>query len=351
MTKPRVLVLSTSTNDCAKYYDSLHGIADYSVFPYDRKWHDVATQLIADDPQNLQRIQTGQLRIRRDDCAMDREMLLEARISEPDFIVYISAWTGDFVPLNETLGEINQIAPLVHLLCDGADPPWWPQLQEFERRGTFSLTVNIDGSHRWPGGRDWATTTEAIGLIPRSQGDFVVSNALTLLTPIDTRPFAQPTWSFKERPYAIGYAGNKTGAFRDSIVNRLNGVRGFAFKDRDPHPNSYPVFADFLKQCRISVSVPFTGSGTAKHVKGRVLETGFAGACLLEWRNDATASWFTPYADFWPYDSVDECAEYAEWLAHHPTVSGDIARSLSNRMWREHSPAVFWGKVLERVGK
>lgn len=339
MAKPRVLFFTTSTNNTHTFWSSLDGLADVSVFPYDRKWHDVAQQLVANDPANLQRIQTGQMRIRRDDCAMDKEMLLEAKIAEPDLIVYVSAWQGDFVPLNETLGEINQIAPVVHLLCDGGDHPWWPQLQEFERRGTFSLTVNIDGSHQWPGGKEWS-------------GPYDQHKYMTLLTPVDIRAFAPAaSWSFAERPYAIGYAGNKAGPFREAVVGRLNGVRGFAFKERDPHPNSYDAFAQFLKLVRVSVSVPFTGSGQAKHVKGRVLESGFAGCCLLEWVNDATRAWFTPRHEYFEYGSVEECAELAEWLAHHPRIAEDTARALHDRLWREHAPSVFWGKVFERLGK
>lgn len=358
MTVPRILWFTTSTNNTATFHGSLDGIADVAIFPYDRKWHDTAHQLIVADPANLQRIQSGQMRIRRDDCAMDKEMLLEAKIAEPDIIVYVSAWQGDFVPLNETLGELNQIAPVVHLLNDGGDHPWWPQLQEFERRGTFSLTVNIDGAQVWPGGPSWHESDCSLHNAPAlSAGTcdcargFAVSNCMTLLTPLDIRAFTPPPFAFIERPYAIGYAGNRSGPFRDSVVARLQSVRGFAFRERDTSPHSYPEFVNFLKHTRVSVSVPFTGTGQSRHVKGRVLESGFAGCCLLEWANDATRAWLTPRHEYWEYGSVEEAAELGEWLAHHPKIAEDTARALNARMWKEHAPTVFWGKVFERLGK
>lgn len=332
----RLLVLSTSTNNTNTFLGSLESLGEHEihVMRYDGKWHQIASEAIQRDRNNLDLIQSGRMLIPRDKCAMDDDILLDAKINKYDTAIYISAWQGAFVPLNETLGELNQIVPTVHFLCDGADEPWWPQLREFERRGTFSLTVNIDGSHYWPGGGAWG------------QQDGAISKSLTLLTPVDVRHFAEPTFAFEERPYAIGYAGNASGPFRSEVVRRLSAVRGFAHKDRDAHPHSYPQFAEFLKHTRISVSVPFTGSGRARHVKGRILESGFAGACLLEWRNEATRSWFQSRAEYFEYESVEECAELAEWLAAHPKISRETARALTERVWKEHSPKAFWDTVL-----
>ena len=107
----------------------------------------------------------------------DDELLRHAVLTKPDVIVYLSAYVGDFVPLNETLGELNAIAPLIHFLCDGQDPPWLPQLKEFERRGVFSLTVNIDGGHQWPGGKDWTASIEGAGTAAGTTGEGIVPAA------------------------------------------------------------------------------------------------------------------------------------------------------------------------------
>jgi hypothetical protein len=344
----KILVLTTSTNNTESFVGSLfaagHDPANISVLTYDRKWHGAALEAIQANPSFQAQLQQGTGHIRRDACAMDDEILHAVKLGKPDVVVYISAWQGDFIPLNETLGEVNAMAPLVHFLSDGQDPPWWPQLKEFERRQCFSLTVNIDGGHDWPGGHvaNWRGKVE---------NPWEVTNALTLLTPVDTRHFPPSPVAYHERPYAVGYAGNQGGHFRSELVRSLNRVVGFAFRERDHQPGSYPHFADFLRHVRVSVSTPFTGSGQARQVKGRVLESGFAGACLLEWKNDATAAWFTPRHEYWEYESVEEARELAEWLAGHPKIAGATAAALQARVEKEHAPAVFWRRVFEAIGK
>jgi hypothetical protein len=354
MNKPNILVLTTSTSNTAAFIGSLQCLDLYNVspLPYDRKWHEQAGMAIQQNPDFLKALQNRQAHIPRERCAMDDQMLMEAKIGKPDAIVYISAWQEDYVPLNETLGELNSIAPLIHFLCDGADFPWWPQLKEFERRGTFSLTVNIDGSHYWPGGKDWpdvgVTAREPDGsetLLPK------ISNAMTLLTPVDVSKFPHTGVAYTERPYAIGYGGNNGGHMRSVIVQRMQRVPGFAFKQRDVNPETYQGYADFLSHCRVSVNVPFTGTGLHRHVKGRVLETGFAGACLLEWENEATRAWFSPRNEFFEYNTIDGCADIAEWLSNHPRIAEETARALNERVVRDHHPCVFWSKVLGAVMK
>jgi len=338
----RILVLTTSTNNTNNFIGSLHAAGGYevAVLAYDRKWHEKALEIIQANPSARDAIVTGQMHIPRDDCAMDDEMLMEAKLGKPDAIVYISAWQGDFIPLNETLGELNQIAPLIHFLSDGQDPPWWDQLREFERRKVFTATVSIDGASYWPGGPSWD-----------AGNSWKVSNALTLLTPVDVRFYPPSLVTYIERPYAIGYAGNLGGHFRQGLQNRMRHLRDFTIRERDHNPQSYPAYADFLRHCRISINTPFTGSGQARQVKGRVLETGFAGAMLLEWANEATARWFIPRHEYVEFSGTDECAELAEWYSAHPKVSQQIAEALHKKMWAEHAPHIFWKKVLGAVGK
>lgn len=338
----KVLFLSTSTNNTDTVINSLEYLGNHQVkvFRYDRKWLEACAQAVQQNPQVRDLLMAGawpppenregvRLRVRMDD-----EMLSEASGFKPDVILYISAWEGLFVPENETLVALNKIAPMVHLCFDASDPPWWPQMAKFEEVGCFSLTVNIDGGHAWPGGRDWS-------------GESI--SGLTLLTPLDPRAFAGVQVAFNERPFLIGYAGNAGGWIRHGLVERLKNMKGFAFRPRDDHPLSYKNYCDFLRHCRLSISVPFTGSNASKHVKGRVVETGYAGACLLEWKNSATRSWFEPRRDFWEYESVDECQEMAEWLADHPKLCQEMAENLHNRVVQEHSPEKFWSAVFGKL--
>lgn len=336
-----ILILTTSTNNTPNFLGSLANLGTHTVsaFAYDRKYHEAVAQAYQANPSVLEQIKMGQWNPGRERVAMDDEMLREAKIAKPDAIIFISAWRQLFCPLNETLGELNEIAPLVHFLSDGSDPPWWDELREFERRRCFSLTVNIDGGYHWPGGKAWS-------------GDFTVTKALTLLTPVDILHFDRPHFiDYAERPYALVFAGNNGGHIRGALVERLRRCIGFYFKDRDNDMRSYPAYADFLRNSRVSVNAPFTGSGAARQVKGRVLETGFAGACLLEWRNDATRQWFTPRHEYWEYESIDECVDLGEWLLGHPKIASATASALTRRLHEEHNPVIFWKKVFEAVGK
>lgn len=333
----KVLIFSTSSNNTETFIGSLDSLNSHEIrlFRYDQKWHQTAIAAIQQNKEVENLIRTGQWQIPRERVSADADMLSEARKFSPDLMIYISAWEGLFVPKDETLGELNSIAPLVHFLCDGADPPWWPQLDRFEKNGIFTLTVNIDGSHRWPGGE--------FGLI---------KNALTLLTPIDPRPFSGAPYppSFLERPYAVGYAGNPGNHPRRAIIDAMTKA-GFAIRYRDDQPGSYRDYVHFLRHCRAVVSVPFTGSGAARHVKGRVIEAGYAGCALLEWKNDATAAWFTPRLDYEEFETVEEAIDLAHFIAKTPRRTEDLAEALSDRVLCDHTPAVFWKKVIERAGK
>jgi hypothetical protein len=357
----RILVLSTSTNNTQTFVGSLYAAgyaeADVDVFRYDAKFHQYWSQRIQTDPVLAQQVQQtgGVPHTERDNIAMDDEMLRHAKLAQPDAIVYISARWDPWVPFYETLGELNSIAPVVHFLSDGADPPWWDELERYERNKCFTATVSIDGSHAWPGGKGWRESgTNAVWCseknLPYPYPS--ISNCLTLLTPIDTRAFeGKNHLEFHERPYAIAWAGNSDRGMREAVIERLRAVRGCYVRMRDTNPNSYPEFAKFLRHARVVPNVPFSGSGAARQVKGRVLEAGFAGCCLLEWKNEATRSWFNPRNEFFEYESVEEAAEMAEWLSHHSRIAGEAAAALKERVTREHHPKVFWEKVMGALGK
>lgn len=339
----RVLILSTSSNNTDTVIGSLDylGKHEIEVFRYDAKYLAAVQQALQQDPSTQSRLQAGQFHLPPERVGRDAEMLDVAKRFKPDAIVYISAWEGDFVPAIETLGELNTIAPLIHMCFDGADPPWWPQLEDFEKRGVFSLTVTIDGAAFWPGSKIWPVSTWP-----------GIKNALTLLTPLDPRYFQGVQMDFMERPYAFAYAGNAGGWTRSHLVQRLQQeIKGFAYRQRDDHPQSYRNFCEFLRHAKAVISVPFTGSGAAKHVKGRVVEAGMAGAALLEWKNAATAAFFTPRYEYLEYESIEEGIEMAKFMIANPKFCRGMAAALHHRVVTEHSPEVFWEKVFAGVGK
>lgn len=352
----RILWLTTSTNNTQTFMGSLQMLGTHEVVPfaYDRKWYDSLGQIQQTNPGEFEAIRTGRKGWfpSRDRVAMDREILTEVQIGKPDVVLYVSAWQGAFVPLNDTLQAINEIAPVIHLLNDGQDPPWFKgdenrpgQLYEFDRRGQFALQCNIDGGHKWPGGKDWNDDLQ------REYGPRLKGKCLTLLTPIDLRHYRNTGLSFGERPYMIGYSGSPSSPTRAAIINRLQRVQGFNYRPRDEtgNPNSYAEHIGFLQYTQNSINVPFTGSGVERQVKGRLLEAGFAGCCCHEWRSDTMRSWFTPRYEYVEFESVEDCAVMSEWYAHHPRAAEEIGAAMKARLEREHHPRVFWERVLGEV--
>lgn len=360
-----LLFLTTSTNNTQTFVGSLEMLGEHQVvtFAYDRKFYEQLEQVRQSNPGEYELIRTGRKpwAPSRDRVCMDKELLMECKIGKPDVIIYVSAWQGAFVPLNETLGEMNQIAPVIHLCNDAQDPPWWTgngqqlgQLYEFDRRGQFALQVNIDGGHVWPGGKDWiAGEPYEYAGGAQIRGPALTGKCMTLLTPIDLRHYHPTGLQFGERPYLIGYSGSPSSAVRAALLNRLQRVAGFNYRPRDEtgNPNSYLEHIGFLSYTQCSVNVPFTGSGIARQVKGRLLEAGFVGCCCLEWSSDTMRSWFTPRFEFVEFDGIDSCAEMAEWYSHHPKLAEEIGKALKDRLMKEHHPKVFWDRVLGEVAK
>ena len=329
----KILIATTSTGDTENIAASLQYLGGHAIgiFRYDQKWvqeHASRTgmnkHIAAKIPHDLSH--------ERVNC--DAEIINEVQLFAPDLILYISAWGSTFSPSFETLRRIRAIAPLVHLLFDGADPPWWGPLREMEKADLFDLTVNIDGNYNWPGGNKWV----GLGVI----------NGLTLLTPISPSFYPAPYVRFDERPFPIGYAGNIGGFMRKGVVERLQQENmPFVLKTRDNSP--YGDYASFLSHCRIVVNVPFTGSGQRKHVKGRVIESAMANACFLEWSNPSLRDWFTPRLEFEEYENADHCVEMCRFLIPQIKRCEEIANALHERVMREHSPGIFWEQVFDHV--
>ena len=379
----KVLVYTTSSNDVDKLLDSLKCIGqhDVHVFRYDRKWHDHVGKIKAkagdrSDPSGsmaaqkiLADLSSGTYRVPSDvDVAPDVEMIREITRVRPDIAIYISAWEGAFVPMNVTLAEINRKVPLVHHCCDAGDPPWWPQMVGFDRDRCFTLTWNIDGAHDWPGGRDWdiekkrvawgAKPSGYIGPEPRRFYPNPIPTGwnikgLTTLTPVDPSYYQGPEIAFADRPFRIGYAGNFGGWMRKAVIEFMQKQFGqyFAAYQRDDNAFSYANYCEYLRYCQCVINVPFSGSNAAKQVKGRIVEAGWAGACVLEWAGAPTAHWFEPGDDYEEYNGLKDLGDAVESiLTANPSEIEEMAQSLAQKVRKDHTPEIIWNQVFAAAG-
>lgn len=345
----KILWFSTSSGDVFNIMASLDYLGQHEVkrFHYDSRWHEQAQQACMSNPQLRETLQAGGYKALgwpRERVAMDDDMIRHAENFGPDMILFTSAWEGLFCPTNATLAKLNTMAPVVHMLHDASDYPWWPQLAQFEIDKCFAATVNIDGGLYWPGGSKWDREP--------------ISNGVTVLTPVDPRPYQQTQITrVRDRMYALGYAGNRGGPIRSFLTEQVGrAIPSFVCRMREESPQTYFHYAEFLKQCRVVINVPWSGSNSAQHVKGRVVETGFAATCLLEWRNDNTRQWFTPRFHFEEYqghalpEAVEDCIETARFLMDRPNRAEEIAMAHHYEVMTKHSPEVVWAKIFGAAG-
>lgn len=253
----------------------------------------------------------------------------QAVACKPDALVYIGSAFGPQIS-TRVLAKLNhEVAPMVHLCSDAADQPWHPLLMEYHYGGAFSLQVAIDGNKNWP----------------------LHDSQMTALTPVDPSHFRMAN-DHALRPLGCGFAGNPggEGSFRRHIVSELMFHNAVAVRMRSDMAETYQGYCDFLMQCRLSLNVALTGTQTSKQVKGRVIESAYAGCCLLEQEGAPTSDWFEPGVDYLEYRKVDDCEVLIRELMTDPARTQEIGDRLRRKVLARHTPQHFWGRIMERIG-
>lgn len=243
----------------------------------------------------------------------------------PDWVLHIGAIPEHYdkpVPTSKHFAQIGAKYKLVHLCFDGAEPVWWPHLRDYYDNGRFALQVNIDG-----------VMTGPIG-----------DRGLTALCPVSIEP--SPAWD--ARPILCGFSGRMDND-RWSVLEPLIQQGLLVYRPRDSE-GGHAHFKNFLSMCRIGINVATTGGHSGKHVKARTLELAAMGCLVLETAGSPLANWFIEGTDFLSYATVAEAADKIRWAASHADEAAAIASSMRDKVKRDHSHAVFWSQVTERLG-
>lgn len=282
---------------------------------------------------SLRNLGLGSVDLLQYDIVDRSDQLLYTKIKEaaPDFIVYIGSVFGRQPSVAALAHITNNIAPMVHLCSDAADQPWWEPLRAYRAAGAFTLQVAIDGSNKWP----------------------CADTDMTALTPVDPALFPKTLKPHSERMVTCGFAGNQGGGAqskRTVMLCDLLSRRILDLRIRSSLPFTYEAYCEYLATLRISLNIAYTGTEMTTHVKGRVLESALAGACLLETKGTPTRNWFTPGVDYLEYESADEAEDIIKRLAEHPAATQAMGDSLRGRVLDQHSPAKFWERIFKRIG-
>ena len=285
----KALFLTTKTSDCINHlraWESVFGHAEHVMFNHEG--------------------------IRNDHVLIDA-----AKAAKPDVIFYIGAVRGLGIPRPETFQELRRIATTINFCSDAADRPWHPVLATYDRMKCFDLQVGIDGLADAP--VDLAT-----------------------LTPVDTRPFDIEA----EKDIWFGFSGSVGHlSGRSDIVKSLEWFGGLEVRHRQSG-DTYLDHVGFVKRCSMILNTSMTGSGRRHHVKGRVLEAGWAGCALLESEGSPIGNWF-PSDCYLTYSDPREAAVIVRDI--DAATIDRYAKRLSEEVRTRYHPKMIYMDILKRA--
>ncbi len=274
---------------------------------------------------------------------MYNEILTRARKISPDIIFYIGGAQGDGNPDVRTLCKLRKLAPSINLCCDAGDEPWHPLLRRYHAAGCFDLQVSLDGIRAAP-------------------------VDLVTITPVDPRPWerSKVLRSKWHRPIRCGFSGGVSAVItsrtrrtrdtfkvrfqppitRDRVIHRLE-ADNFIVVRRRMKDKSYSEHAGFVMSCQITFNTSASGSGRAHQIKGRVLESGWAGCALLEPEASPISKWM-PEGSYFSYRDVIHAKELISDLTDEQIE--ESAAVLSQYVRANYHPRQIYGEILERAG-
>jgi hypothetical protein len=266
---------------------------------------------------------------------LDKVLYEEAKKESPDLMVYVGACAGN-IPSPQAFRKIrDEICPTVIFVSDAADKPWWPPLNEYEKYGSFTVQVALDGADEWPG----------------------KDKHITALTPLDPQWFENPPIPHEKRKVVFGFAGNLGPGNRSRRILIAEMIQfGLQYRQRstptgglESDKMTYQEAAKFMSQIRIMPNTSHTGSYERFHVKGRVVEAGWAGSLLLELAGSPTPNFFEKDVDYLEYKNHHEARRIVMDLKNKPEETQAFGERLRKKVIENHSPQVFWKNIFERL--
>jgi hypothetical protein len=221
---------------------------------------------------------------------------------------------------------------VIYYCCEASNPDWWPKLNEI--KDSVDLIVNVDGNDAY---KDAHTTLAIYG----------------------QKAFDRPWTVWSIRPIPVGWCGgyDPNGiTSRDRLLRHFNDQRvrlgpypmivKFPFIEL---PNTYHLYADFLMNTKFVINCSGSSGDKSHHVKGRVLEAGLAGCCLLEDNKSPISKWFSEDCYF-TYNEPEDCELLIRDLMAHPEEAKLRAANLRHEVIEKYNPKKLWTEIFELCG-
>ena len=146
----------------------------------------------------------------------------------------------------------------------------------------------------------------------------------------------------------VGQANSYRGPRAETISHLIEAIPDGHFRMTGKGAfMSYEEYGLIMRRSQMCVNLP--DSVGCPQVKGRVLETLYSGALLLEGENDQTSKLFEPMKDYVPFSSKEDLVEKIMYYLDHPAEAEAIARSGSAKASAKYSPKGFWELALENA--
>ena len=261
----------------------------------------------------------------------------------------------------ETLLTLRGLAPSINLCCDAGDEPWHEPLRRYKEAGCFDLQVTLDGHRGAPVDLvtitpvDPSPYTQQVSRTIRcgfsggvSAKDLPVfktrfpSRAAPKITKFRPKG-ALPAW----RPlHKIHMSTSMERTSRDQVVWDLESSKDTITVRQRTSKSPYIEHAAFLLSCHMIVNTSASGSGDTHHIKGRVLEAGWAGCALLESDGSPISEWM-PEGSFFIYRDIEHAKNLIDSLTDNEISAS--ATMLRKYVQDHYHPRKIYGEILKRA--
>jgi glycosyltransferase involved in cell wall biosynthesis len=178
------------------------------------------------------------------------------------------------------------------------------------------------------------------------------NNFLRLWAPLDFSVFHPGA---ERRDIPISFVGSLKG-YQNIRVDYLNYLRE---KNVDVYQTggvseqrvSLEEYADILRRSKISLHFSQTQLEGHHQLKGRVFETMFSGALLMESENSEIKQYFTPDVDYVSFDSKADMLDKVRYYLEHEGERQEIANNGYRKATTEYNHQVFWNRIMDKLAE
>ena len=175
------------------------------------------------------------------------------------------------------------------------------------------------------------------------------SKFIRLWTPVDVR-FFKPGDGPRDIPVSFVGSTEWFRSVREDYLGHLRkqGVAVYQAGGRGAKRISLKQYAEILGRSKISLNFSWGLPGThALH--GRVFETMFSGALLVENRNSETPQFFDPMSDYVVFDTKEDLVEKVRYYLEHEDERQRIALCGHQKALEQYNHNEFWAKVMGKL--